>query len=250
MLTFKAMTMVDPSTNLIEIAPMLTTTSKEGASIVENNWFAQYPHPLKCVTDQGPEFAFDFQAMLQKNSIHHSASTSHNPHGNSMIERNHQAIGQVLCTIVVAHNPKSVEEGKAVIAETLATAMHACHCATQGSIGNNSAGALAFHHDMFLDIPLVADILTLQQHQQALVDKQLLHANATRIKHDYAIGDLVYKHSYLGLSDKLKPTGTGPYVISRVHTNGTVTIQLSNTIFERINIRRIYPKFPLVRPVL
>ena len=183
--------------------------------------------------------------MCKANGIEHSTSTSRNPQGNSLIERIHQTIGQVLRTVLVAKNPKSVAEGNQVVEETLATAMHACRCACSQSLGFNSPGALAFGRDMFLDIPLIADILAIQNNRQLLVDKRLLRANAKRIKHDYAVGDQVWKCNYLGLSDKLKPTVSGPYSVQRVHTNGTVTIGLSPHVSERINIRRIRPKFPL-----
>ena len=211
--------------------------------MIENNWLARYPRPIKVVSDQGPEFGFEFQEMLRRHGIKHSTSSSRNPQGNSMIERIHQAIGQVLRTVVAAKNPKSVEDGKNVIQECLATAMHACRCASNGTLGYHSAGALAFHRDMFLDIPILADMVSLQRNRQALVDKRLLRANARRIPHDYAVGDLVYKRNYLGLSDKLKPTLSGPYEILRVHTNGTVTLRLSPNQVERINIRRIRPRF-------
>ena len=106
---------------------------------------------------------------------------------------------------------------------------------------------MAFGRDMLLDIPFIADILAIQENRQHLVDKRLLRANAQRVRHDYAVGDLVWKREYLGLSDKLKPTVTGPYPIVRVHTNGTVTLRLNDHVLERINIRRIRPRFPLQR---
>jgi hypothetical protein len=132
-----------------------------------------------------------------------------------------------------------------VIEATLATAMHACRCVCSESLAYNTPGSLAFGRDMFLDIPLVADIMAVQKHRQLLVDKRLLYANSKRIHHDYLVGNLVYKKNYLGFSDKLKPTNSGPYEIVRVHTNGTVTIALNDRVQERINIRRIRPKFPL-----
>ena len=39
----------------------------------------------------------------------------------------------------------------------------------------------------------------------------------------------------------MKPLFTGPYAITQVHTNGTVTIRLSDNVTERINIRWIKP---------
>ena len=83
--------------------------------------------------------------------------------------------------------------------------MHACRCACNSSLGFNSPGALAFSRDMFMDTPLIADILAIQKNRQLLVDKRLLRENAKRIKHDYAVDDLVLKKDYLGFSDKLKP---------------------------------------------
>ena len=247
-LTFHAMTMIDACTNLLEIKYTLTTTSAEGAAAVENTWLARYPKPLKIVTDQGPEFKDEFTEMCARNGITHSTSTSRNPQGNSLIEAIHKTIGQVLRTVVAAKNPRSVEEGKRVIEETLATAMHACRCATSSSLGNNSPGALAFGRDMFLDIPLVADILAIRNNRQLLVDRRLMRENAKRIKHDYAVGDLVWKKMYLGFSDKLLPTYEGPFPIERVFTNGTVNIRTGPNMMERINIRRTRPRHFLRQP--
>ena len=46
---------------------------------------------------------------------------------------------------------------------------------------------------------------------------------------------LVYK------PDKLDPRAEGPYNITKIHTNGTVELELSEDVTERINIRRIKP---------
>ncbi|CAB9531086.1 Inherit from COG: Retrotransposon protein [Seminavis robusta] len=207
-LTFNAMTMVDPCTNLLEIVPIMRRTSEEGARVVEDTWFARYPRPKKVVTDNGPEFKLEFIKMVKKNGAVHRYSTPRNP--------------QVLRTIVVSHDPKSVADGIKVISETLATAMHAHRCSVQSTNAYLTPGALAFKRDMFLDIPIYADIMA--------------------VSYDYAVDNLVYKRAYLGLSDKLKPTASGPYRVSRVHTNGNVTIQLSPHQFEHLNIRRVFPK--------
>jgi transposase InsO family protein len=153
----------------VVITPIKTTSATEIAQAVENVWIARYPRPIKCHTDQGSEFVAEFTIMCRKNSIKHTTSTSRNPQGNSLIERIHQSIGQVLRTIVSTENPRTTQEAEQVIENSLATAMHACRCATQSSLGNHSSGAIAFHRDMFLDIPLLADIIYIQK-----TDKQLL----------------------------------------------------------------------------
>ena len=64
--------------------------------------------------------------------------------------------------------------------------------------------------------------------------------NRTRIADDYNVGDYVYVISK-DIKRKLAPAKQGPFMIIRVHTNATVTIQRSAFVSERINIRRIYP---------
>jgi transposase InsO family protein len=244
-LKFHAMTMIDPCTNLLEIRYTLGTTAREAADAVENTWLARYPRPVTIVTDQGPEFGLEFTEMCQRNGIIHRTSTSRNPQGNSLIERIHQTIAQVIRTVEASRNPKTVEEGKRCIEEVLGTAMHATRCACSESLGWNTPGSIAFGRDMFLDIPVIADIVAINNNRQLLVDKRLLRENSKRIRHDYAVGDLVYKKNYIGLSDKLSKTLSGPYPITQCHTNGNVTIRLKPNLTERINIRRVRPKFPL-----
>ena len=238
------MTMIDAYTRLVEIKRTLSTTAAEGAAAVENNWLARYPKPTKIVTDQGPEFSTEFSSMCNKNRIKHSTSTSRNPQGNSLIKRIHQTIGQVLRTVTAAKDPKTVSQAELVIEETLATAVHACRIVCSSSLGYNSPGALDFGRDMFLDIPLIANILAIRNNRQLLVEKRLLCDNAKRIKHDYPIDNKVWKKQHLEFSDKLNPTMQGPYKITRVHTNRTVTLQLSPNVTKRINIRRIRPVYP------
>jgi len=96
MLKFKALTIIDPATNLVEIFGLITKTAAEVAAKTENGWISRYPMPTRCVSDNGPEFQLEFQQMLARNRISHSTSSAHNPQGNSLIERIHQAIGLVL----------------------------------------------------------------------------------------------------------------------------------------------------------
>ena len=134
-----------------------------------------------------------------------------------------------------------VHQAKVVGDTTLTTAMHATHCA--------SHQALHHLHPWFLRIPpghvfylsFLTDIIALRNTHQQLVDSRLLMENASRIKHDYQIGDQALKKMVLSLSDILKPTFTGPHPILQIHTNGTVTIWISDNLTERINIQHIKP---------
>ena len=121
----------------------------------------------------------------------------------------------------------------------LVNCLFAIRAALHGTL-RTSPGSLAFGRDMILDIPVVADWNFIRQHRQQLIDQRLVAANQRRFSHDYQQGDEVMKlaHSH----DKLSADrATGPYRIHSVHTNGTVTIQLTPHTLERISIRRIKP---------
>ena len=75
-----------------------------------------------------------------------------------------------------------------------------------------------------------------RQHQQA---KNNARENRSRIPYEYKENDLVLIRRYY-IERKLNLL-EGPFKIVKVHTNGTVSIQRSPTILERINIRRIQP---------
>jgi hypothetical protein len=94
---------------------------------------------------------------------------------------------------------------------------------------------------MYLNIPLVANILTLADLRQKQIDKRLMRANAKCKTHNYQVGDQVLIKRALDASSKLKPTYKGPYPIVQVHTNGTVTILLQPNTTERYNVHRITP---------
>ena len=240
--TIRALTTIDVTTNLLEIEPLTTQMSAECARAFENGWLSRYPRPLRIIHDQGTEFmGAPFQDLLRRAGIKSVPTTAHNPQGNSIIKAVHKSVGQVLRTLVHVHNPQTVHQAKAVCDTALATSMHATRCASHQALQHLTPGSFAFRRDMFFDLPFLTDILTLQTNRQQLVDSRLLKENASRIKHDYKIGDQILKKMVLSLSDKLKPTFTGPYSILQVHTNGTVTIRLSDNLTERINIRRIKP---------
>jgi hypothetical protein len=67
----------------------------------------------------------------------------------------------------------------------------------------------------------------------------LIANNRKRITYDYQPNQEVLKLVFR--PKKLEPRAVGPYRINVVHTNGTVTIQLTPHTVERISIRRVKP---------
>ncbi|KAL7521545.1 hypothetical protein ACHAWX_006219 [Stephanocyclus meneghinianus] len=120
----------------------------------------------------------------------------------------------------------------------LATAMHAMRSSVATTLGGAS-GALVFGGDMLLNIPLMADWHLIARNHEQLLNESLCCQNLSRRKQDYVMGQkvLMMIHDPMNLGERTE----GPYTITTVHVNGTVSIELSPGIIERINIRRIFP---------
>ena len=62
-----------------------------------------------------------------------------------------------------------------------------------------------------------------------------MRENQRRALHECEVGQQVHVNNHFSSADELKPVWVGPVPISRVHTNGTITIQ-QGQIHERISI--------------
>jgi hypothetical protein len=102
-----------------------------------------------------------------------------------------------------------------------------------------SPGALVFHRDMLLDIPIIADLEYIRDRRQVLIDESLRRQNLRRRRHDYVVGEEILVLTYDPA--KLEERAEGPFPIQQVHANGTVSFLRQPNIIERINIRRIKP---------
>jgi hypothetical protein len=87
---------------------------------------------------------------------------------------------------------------------------------------NLSPGDFVYQRDMFLNIPLIANLQTIQDRRQVLIDENLRRQNLKRRSFDYAVQQeiLIKVPDPRRLDDK----NIGPYTIEQVHTNGTITI--------------------------
>ena len=92
----------------------------------------------------------------------------------------HQTVGNILRATLLGHPLDNEDEAKVIVDNALATAMHVMCAAVSRTLGKHSPGSIAFHRDMFLNIPLQADLLTIQQYRQILTDQNLLKANQRR----------------------------------------------------------------------
>ena len=115
-----------------------------------------------CVHDHGLEFnGRNFQFQLDNAKMKPIMISPNTPTANSIIEASHKTIGQIIRTIINLKPPTNKTTTKQLIDDAIGTAMHALRCNPVSTLGIFSPGALVFNRDMFLNIPLVANILTL-----------------------------------------------------------------------------------------
>ena len=176
--------------------------------------------------------------MLARHGIHPQPTGVKSPQANAVCERLHKTVADILRPLVYANPPQHVADSKQLVDTALATTAYAARTAIHSTL-QLSPGALVFNRDMLLDIPVIADLQLLKDKRQYVIDKNLERTNRKRVAIDYNIGDQVLKLVYK--PDKLEPRAIGPYAITRVHANGTLTIRLSPHVTERISLRKVKP---------
>ena len=239
---FYALTMIDTVTNYVELQQVEGTAAKAAAQAFETGWLFRYPRPVRLIHDQGTEFMGEgFQALLRQWGIRNAPIGVRNPQANAVCERMHQVVGNVLRTIIHTNPPQTTEQARAMVDYALQTAAYAIRATTHRTMGL-SPGAVVFHRDMIMDLPLVADLLLLRNKRQALIDYNLRRENYKRRTFDYQVGQRVLE--LVANPNKLGQTTKGPFQIEQVHCNGTLlTIRRSETIVDRVNIRHLRPYF-------
>ena len=69
-LVFQALTCIDTVTNLAEVVRIDNKSAAYIAMHFENEWLSRYPHPLRCIHDNGTEFMGAlFMRMIELNGI-------------------------------------------------------------------------------------------------------------------------------------------------------------------------------------
>ena len=101
---------------------------------------------------------------------------------------------------------------------------------------------LVFGRDMLLPIQFKARWAYITLRKQDRIDMSNQRENSRRIPYDYQVGMKVLLEK-AGINPKLTAPRTGPYEITKIHTNGTIQIQKDEATTERVNIRRVTPFF-------
>ena len=98
----QAVIMMDTATGWIEICTGHSARANLVSYIVELAWLTRYPLPSKVIVECGNEILAEFNTMIQANySITVKPIISRIPKTNSILERFHQTIGNIIHTFKV-----------------------------------------------------------------------------------------------------------------------------------------------------
>jgi hypothetical protein len=93
---------------------------------------------------------------------------------------------------------------------------------------------------MLFNILFIAAWQKIGEHRQQLTDLNTARENKGRIDYDYKVGQKVLLRKEGILRNAESRWHKQPWLITSVHTNGTIMVQRRNKI-ERMNIQRVKP---------
>ena len=190
---FKALTCIDPVTNLVELIWIMNRTMGHVAEQFENSWLARYPRPTICIHANRTEFiGWKYLRLLARMGITDVCTAVRDPQSNTICKRMHQTIRDILRVVLHTNPPRNMDATNQIMDNALATCMHATRCAVSFLIRTTPA-ALVYGRDMIMDVPLnlIANLALIRDGQQQMIDRNLVEQNKKRIEHHLRIGDRV-----------------------------------------------------------
>ena len=239
--TLHCLTMIDPATGWFEIAEIPSKSADEVAIVLELTWLTRYPWPTEVILDRGREFRAEVEKTLKDEyGLRRKLITTRNPQANAMVERAHQTIHNLIATQGIKNKTDLANESWDGILSAVRFAM----CATVHTTMRATPMQLVFSRDAIHNIRFEANWQYIKERRQRLIQQNNDRENATRVPHNYNIGDTVmieqYQHRKYG-----QPKYKGPYTIDRVNDNGTVRLRHATanggTVYQTWNIRNIHP---------
>eukprot|EP00957_Ditylum_brightwellii_P179848 13700672-Ditylum_brightwellii.AAC.1 len=102
--------MIDPVTDWSDITEIKTKKVDVVSNVVETTWLTRYPYPTQVVLDRGTEFMAEFNEMIASDyGVKKKTITARNHQANSIIERIHQTVGNMIRSFEV-HGTKIDEK--------------------------------------------------------------------------------------------------------------------------------------------
>eukprot|EP00957_Ditylum_brightwellii_P156528 11913552-Ditylum_brightwellii.AAC.1 len=203
---FNALTCINMVSNVVEMIRVENKNAEHVAQQYENCWLSCYPCPVKCIHDNGGKFIGEvFQIILQRNGINDSPTTYCNPQANAVCERLHQTVANILRT-TTNNKANNYQQAVRAVDDALTTAMHAAQCTVSQTLNTS---------------PVIADLITIRDRRQHLIDENLCRQNLKRKEYDYMVGHEVLIKAVN--PTKLEPKAHGPYKRGGVQCMALIT---------------------------
>ena len=184
----------------------------------------------------------EVSSMLQTDyGIARKPITTRNPQANSMVERAHSTVHQMIRTHQLhLRNPDDNYEIEGIIAAVgfaMRASVHTTNEATPSQ--------LVFGRDAILNVNFKADWEYIRLRKQHLINQNNKKENAKRKNYTYTIGQKVVLKQDPNRKHGDKDAYTEPHTITEVNDNGTVKLSRNTrnggVVSSTWNIRNIHP---------
>ena len=226
--------MIVPATGRIEIHSVPEAREDPVANQVV--WLTRCPLPNKITADRGKDLLVEFKTMMSNvYGILCNSISVRNPQANTIVERVHQSIGNIIRTFKIQQMDLDNENPwEGILSSTMFAIRSTVHTTTQ-----HTPSQLVFGRDAILNINQEANWQLIKQRKQALINKGNQKENRRRQSHVYHTGDKVLlKNAWKTKFNQ--DAYIGPYTVTEVRNNGTVRACRGN-ITDTYNLRNITP---------
>ena len=166
--------------------------------------------------DRGTEFMGEFSRMIKEdNGIRKEPITARNPQANSIIERVHQTVGQMLRTFRIQDIVELVNPFDGILAAVSFAITATVHTTTQ-----YTPTQLVFGRDHILNLKQEIDWKRVKENKSTLIQKNNEKENNKRIKYTYTIGQKVL----IQIEQSWK-YGMDPYEVVEVKNNRSLRLK-------------------------
>jgi transposase InsO family protein len=131
--------------------------------------------------------------------------TVRNPQANSIVERVHQVIGNIIRTFELEHNYLDEDDPwKGILSATAFAIRSTFHTSLK-----SHPGQLVFGRDMIFNIQHIANWEYIKQRKQKIINLNNQRENSKRVQHVYKVGDKVLLNR--GTENKYESPYQGPF---------------------------------------
>ena len=181
----------------------------------------------------------EFSRMMRDDyGVKKKPITTRNPQANSILERVHQTVGQMLRTYEVQDLENIDNPFEGILAAICFAIRATTHTTLQAS-----PSQLVFGRDHILNIKFEADWKQIRDNKQRMINKNNEQENRKRIKYTYVVGQKVLIKTEQSRKYGKNPY-QGPYEVVEVRNNGSLRLKKligRGAVFETYNLRNVVP---------